>query len=302
MSVQDLQIELPDAVPASLTLNAGLRLASDGSADTLLVLLPGGGASREYFELGEHDGFDFGFASRMAAHGFASLMIDHPGTGDNQLPGDFPFFSPRQSADILAAAIPQFIAESGIAPKRIIGIAHSMGGMVQTILQARHHLYERIVLLGSSARGLEWGLSEEEKAYIDGPDALEKDLEQLVLKRFGAFFTPGMGGPSGKSIMFGGSSEALTQRLRDVGTLLYAAGATTSMARGSFAAEAGAIDVPIFFAFGDHDIGASPEEVPQDFTSAPSIETMVLENTGHNSFAFPTIAPLCDRLAGWING
>jgi pimeloyl-ACP methyl ester carboxylesterase len=127
-------------------------------------------------------------------------------------------------------------------------------------------------------------------------------LEQLVLKRFGAFFTPGMGGPSGKSIMFGGSSEALTQRLRDVGTLLYSAGATTSMARGSFAAEVAAIDVPIFFAFGDHDIGAPPEEVPQDFTSAPSIETMVLENTGHNSFAFPTIASLCDRLAVWING
>ena len=34
------------------------------------------------------------------------------------------------------------------------------------------------------------------------------------------------------------------------------------------------------------------------------LETLVvvLEETGHNSFAFPTIATLCDRLDKWISG
>ena len=300
MTTRALSIDLPAAVPAPLTLKAALRLPDSGDASTLLVCLPGGGASRGYFELGEHEGFDYGFASRMAARGLACLMIDHPGTGDNALAPNYPFFTPRQSADMLASAIPNLVAEAGLDPDRLVGVAHSMGGMVLTLLQARHRLFERMALLGSSARGLDWGLSEEEKDYIDQPEALERDLEQLVLKRYGSLFPAGMGGPSGKSITFGGSSDELTRRLRTIGTALYAAGATTSMTRGGFAKEAAAIDVPLFFAFGDHDIGAPPEEVPQDYASAPDIEMMVLEQTGHNSFAFPTIAQLCDRLAEWI--
>ena len=109
-----------------------------------------------------------------------------------------------------------------------------------------------------------------------------------------------MGGPSGKSIIFGGSSEELTARLRDVSTNLFGAGATTSMTRGAFAAEAAAIDVPILFAFGDHDIGAPPEEVPQDYPNAASVETVLLPETGHNHFAFPSIAQLTDAMTKWI--
>lgn len=296
------KVDLLDAVPAPLTVRAGLRFPEDWDGETLLVCLPGGGASRGYFDLGEHDGFDFGFASSMVAKGYASLLIDHPGTGENALPEDYPFFPPRQSADMLAAAIPLLLEEAQIAPKRLIGVAHSMGGMVLTMMQARHHLFERLALFGSSARGLDWGLTDEEKTFIDRPEALEANLEELVIKRYGALFPAGLGGPSGKSIMFGGSSEELTERLRDVATPLYGAGATTSMTRGAFAQEAASIDVPLFFAFGDHDIGAPPEEVPQDYPNAPGIEMLVLEETGHNSFAFPTIATLCDRLDDWISG
>lgn len=302
MSEIALSVELPDAVPAPLTLRAGLRIPEGWDGETLLVCVPGGGASRGYFDLGEHDGFDFGFASRMAAKGYASLLIDHPGTGENALPEDYPFFTPRQAADMLAAAIPQWLEQAEIAPKRLIGVAHSMGGMVLTVMQARHRQFERLALFGSSARGLDWGLTDEEKTYIDRPGALEANLEELVMKRYGALFPAGLGGPSGKSIMFGGSSEELTKRLRDIATPLYAAGATTSMTRGAFAEEAASIDVPMFFAFGDHDIGAPPEEVPQDYPKAPSVEMLVLEETGHNSFAFPTIATLCDRLDEWISG
>ena len=113
-------------------------------------------------------------------------------------------------------------------------------------------------------------------------------------------FTPSMGGPSGNSITFGGVSEKLNERLREIGTDLYAAGGMMGMIRGSMTTEVNAITCPIFFAFGDHDIGIPPEDAPKDFTNAESTELIVLENTGHNSFAFPTIEKMCEQLNDWV--
>ena len=74
-----------------------------------------------------------------------------------------------------------------------------------------------------------------------------------------------------------------------------------SMVRGSFRTEVEAIDVPIFFAFGDHDIGIPPEDAPKDYINAPSTELIILENTGHNHFAFSSIKMLCTELDAWAS-
>ena len=73
------------------------------------------------------------------------------------------------------------------------------------------------------------------------------------------------------------------------------------MTRGSFKTEVEAIDVPLFFAFGDHDIGIPPEDAPKDFINAPSAELVVLESTGHNHFAFSSIKTLYDKLDYWVS-
>jgi len=74
-----------------------------------------------------------------------------------------------------------------------------------------------------------------------------------------------------------------------------------SMTRGSFRKEVNAIDVPMFFAFGDHDIGIPPEDAPKDYINTPSTELVVLENTGHNSFAFSSVATVCSKLDYWAS-
>lgn len=72
------------------------------------------------------------------------------------------------------------------------------------------------------------------------------------------------------------------------------------MTRGSFMPEVEAIKIPMFFAFGDHDIGIPPQDAPKDFINAASTELIVLDNTGHNSFAFSSIAVLCKALDDWL--
>jgi len=257
-----------------------------------LFCLPGGGASAEFFDLA--DGFSF--AKKMSSKGYDIITMDHPGTATNPLPSDHHFLKPREAADYIAEALNRLDIKDDI-----IGIGHSMGGLVTTLIQAQHRPFKAIGLLGSSAGGLEWGLSEEEKAYIDKPEDFARDLKKLTLAKFGRAFTEIPSGPSGKSITFGGETPELTQRLREVSCELYAAGGMMSMTRGSFRKEVEAIDVPIFFAFGDHDIGIPPEDAPKDYINTPSTELIVLENTGHNHFAFSSIETLCGRLDHWAS-
>ena len=99
--------------------------------------------------------------------------------------------------------------------------------------------------------------------------------------------------------MFAGESASATALLATVTTPLYAAGGLTSMVRGSFRREVESIDTPMFFAFGDRDLGIPPEEAPKDFKNAPSTKLIVLNDTGHNSFAFASIATLCSELNRW---
>ena len=257
-----------------------------------LVCLPGGGASAEVFDLAP----GFSFVERMTSMGYAVITIDHPGTATNPLPADHPFLTPRQSADYIGKALKGWVGE-----ETIIGVGHSMGGMTTTLIQAAHKPFKAIGLFGSSAGGLDWGLSEEEKTYIEKPEKFSKDIKHLTLVKFGQNFTNIPSGPSGKSITFGGETPELTQRLRDVSCELYAAGGMMSMVRGSFRKEVEAIDVPLFFAFGDHDIGIPPEDAPKDYTNAPSAEIHILEMTGHNHFAFSSIETLCGEFDRWAS-
>ena len=260
--------------------------------NTALFCLPGGGASADFFDLTK----GFSFAKNMSARGYTLITLDHPGTATNPLPDDHSFLSPREAADFIAA-----ISEQLNISEDIIGIGHSMGGMTTTLIQAKHRPFKAIGLFGSSAGGLEWGLSEEERAYIDKPKDFARDLEKLTLTKFGRAFTKIPSGPSGKSITFGGETPELTQRLREISCELYAAGGMMSMTRGSFRKEVEAIDVPIFFAFGDHDIGIPPADAPKDYINAPSTELVILENTGHNHFAFKSIEILCEKLDHWAS-
>jgi len=266
--------------------------AEGQSREPLLFCLPGGGSGKGFFDLTANHSF----AKLMNGLGYDVLTMDHPGTGTNPLTESRAFLTPRSAADMINWALERFACD-----RPVIGIGHSMGGMTITLMQGRHKPFKAIALLGSSAGGLDWGLTPEEQEYKYREADIERDLETLTLNKFSAQFPghPG-GGPSGKSIVFGGETEALTKALQNNTCELFAAGGMMSMIRGSFKTEVEAIDIPMFFAFGDHDIGIPPKDVPADYINAPSTKLIILENTGHNHMAFSSIRHLVDELAGWI--
>lgn len=286
-------------MPHRLTLTAeGIELTASlfkpqaNDNNVTLFCLPGGGLTKDYFDLDEH----YSFAARMTALGYSVITMDLPGIASNAFPGDYPYFTPRQAAGYLSKAL-----RSWTKDKIIIGVGHSMGGMMAMLMQGHHSPFKALALFGSSAGGLDWGLSEDEKKYINDEESLKRDLKTLSLAKFGASFTRSSGGPSGESIVFGGETVELTSRLRDISCEMHAASAMMSMVRGSFRTEVEAINVPLFFAFGDHDIGIPVQDVPKDFVNAPSTELIILENTGHNHFAFKSIQALCEKLDYWAS-
>ena len=274
-----------------INLSANFYKALGDKKPFTLFCLPGGGSSAEFFDL--HP--DYSFVKRMNSLGYNVITMDHPGTASNQLPFNQPFLKPRIAAEYIALALSEW--NKG----KLIGVGHSMGGMTTTLIQAKSKAFKAIALLGSNAGGLDWGLNDHEKTYIDKPDRFSEDIENLVYAKFGCEFTKIPSGPSGNSITFGGQTEILTARLREISCELYAAGGLMSMIKGSFSEEVKAIDASIFFACGDHDIGIPPAEIEKYYSNASSTKLIILKNTGHNHFAFDSINFLCESLDYWAS-
>ena len=291
-------ITAPDG--AALRLNAAMYApaATATRRRAAFFCLPGGGLTRAYFDLGATSRADYSFARAMTARGHYVVAMDHLGIGDNQAPEDLAPFTPRTAAACIAAAFDVFRRTPQLHDSFFVGLGHSMGGFMTALIQGGHAPFDAVTLLGAHAAGLDWGLDDNEKAYKDRPDALEEALLELTLKKFGSYFVQ-QPGPSAQSEIFGGEDADATALLKEAGAPLYATGGLMSMIRGAIKPEAESIRVPIFFAFGDRDLGGPPQKAPADFVGAPDIRLIVLPNTGHNSFGFSSIDLLCERLSAW---
>lgn len=288
-----------ETTPHHFDLPGGGRVALDLHSPTqppraLLFCLAGGGANRRYFDLGDAGDRDFSFAARMTAAGFAVAAADVPGVGDSVVPPGAGFLTPRAAAAALHAALAQL--QPGVP---VIGVGHSMGGMLIILQQGGFADFAGVALLGSNAGGLDWALTDAERAYTGDEAAVERDLEALTRARFGDPFAAMRLTTAGAGTIFAGESPEATARLRTARDRLFNAGGMMSMIPGSFATEASAVAVPMFLAAGDNDIGLPPRLALRDFPNAPDATLLVLPGTGHNHFGFSTMAQLCARLGHW---
>ena len=188
---------------------------------------------------------------------------------------------------------------------RTVACGHSMGGMMSILTNSQlkgHHpeaAHEALLMIGSSAGGLEWGMTDAERPYVGQPEALEDNLQSIVMERYGAEFPVYPSGPRFGSKSFGGETEASNQLLHTVICELFAAGGTTSMVPGGFMAEVNQVTEPMMMVFGEHDLGV-PEEAVKDFDRAKSMRVHIMEGASHNSFAFKSIIPMCAAVDDWV--
>jgi pimeloyl-ACP methyl ester carboxylesterase len=276
------------------------------------VCLPGGSINRRYYDLGEESAPSFSFARQMAKRGALVIAVDHLGVGASSRPQDGYLLTPdvivAANAHAVAAAV-ELLKSGTVTPElpplptlATIGVGHSMGGLLTAMQQAAFPLHRAMVLLGFSNAGLIQHLPKTAHDLIGAPQAIPGRIAGLARELYGTAYVE-MRPSSGRNedMFYGGKADRdgveLLKTARDT---LIAMPGLQSMIPGSIDPQMKAIDVPVFLGLGDHDIAGPPHAIPASFPASRDVTLLVLPETGHCHFIFPSRAQLFRRLADWV--
>jgi alpha-beta hydrolase superfamily lysophospholipase len=123
----------------------------------LLVCLAGGTYDKHYWhlEVPGHDGYSF--AEHLAARGWVVVAVDHLGVGESSDPPSGSLGLERlrdgdvEVAEQLRTAFADGTLAEGLPPLPhlpVIGVGHSMGACLTTMVQAASSVYDGVALLG----------------------------------------------------------------------------------------------------------------------------------------------------------
>jgi alpha-beta hydrolase superfamily lysophospholipase len=260
----------------------------------LIVGLPGGGYSRNYY----HPQFDappgYSFAEHFASRGRFVLALDHLGTGASSRPEPESGLSRPMIAE--ANHLLTQHALEGLADGRwfgtplkgdiaVTGVGHSMGGMMVITQQGRFATFDRIVVAGWTNYELR----------IPGIDASR--ISEQVLPS-GYTLTPRA---MMRSFFYSADvPEALIVADEAVGTVASATMSRDATRAGSVRAEAEAISCPIFLFYGDNEVTDMPAREVGFFPAAGDITLFVLSDMAHIHNFERRRAEWWERLDRWI--
>ncbi|MFN8026746.1 MAG: alpha/beta fold hydrolase [Acidimicrobiia bacterium] len=287
------------SLPARAGRLGGFVRTPAGPPRAVLACLAGGTCTTAYFDLRVPGLPGYSMAEHLTGLGFAVLAFDHLGLGASAVVDDLYSVTPTVAAAAQADAIRAALDRFPDAPA--IGVGHSMGGMLLTVLQHDHALFDGIAVLGHGGDGLPEVLSDDEAALrVDRPyPEIERDIEALARVRFapdspvprkrptkGPFLLPDVPEPVREAFVAQQVSNLFTCGL-------------TSMIPGATDSHKAGIDVPVFVAFGDHDLTDDHEGAREKYTATRDAELFVLADSGHCHNQANTRVQLWDRLAGW---
>ena len=292
----------------SLYASAGI---DPGAPPVVVFALAGGRVTTRYFDL-EVDGDDsYSMARHLAARGLVVITLDHLGIGGSTPLDDLCVITPEVAAATHADAVGAMIAQlrggtlvaelPAFEPAAVIGLGHSMGGMVIVVEQAKHGLFDAIVVLGHSGDGTWEALTDDERLLMQVPvERRERAMVDLARVRAGglppetarraapgSFFLPDVPRPV-KAAFAAERTE-----------LLYSC-ALSTMIPGHTDAEKAAVTVPVFLAFGDHDLTDDYDGNAARYASCPDLTLCILEGSAHCHNQATTRAVLWDRVVEWI--
>jgi pimeloyl-ACP methyl ester carboxylesterase len=285
----------------------------------LLVLMPGGGYSRRYFDLALPGHSQAGHHTQR---GTVVVAIDHLGAGDSSLPPPevttLPTVAAADHAAVVtvAARLRAGTLAPGIPPVDlgcVVGAGHSIGGHVLTAMQAGHRAFDGVAILGSGlaqmtipvrhqapraasvngaaaeqARpGTEWEVPEIDWAWAfhwqDTP--VPPELAALIAADIAA------GLPT---------RQEPSQATSEWATASYPGFAAESVLPGAVADEAARIDVPVLLAMGERDVCRPLAEEVAALKSASDIGVLVAPRMAHMHNFAATRALLWERLDEFV--
>jgi pimeloyl-ACP methyl ester carboxylesterase len=287
---------------------ANLRLARPAK---LLVCLPGGGMNRRYFDIGQDDPGGYSFARYMAAEGYLVACVDHLGIGESTRPADGFVLTPKLLAATDNDATRQLasgLRNGSLVPDlpslpdlRTIGVGHSMGAMLTVLQQAEEPTHAGLVLLGFSNRGLADHLPTQVRALIDAPEIISNRIADIARQLHAAPYGELVRSPESRAMFHGAKADRVAvDALKPARDKLLVVAGLQSIIPGGLTPQLKTIGTPVFLAVGDHDIAGPPHAIPASFPASRDISLLILKDTGHAHFIFPSRHMLFRKVADWI--
>ena len=277
----------------------------------VVYCLAGGGCSTGYFDLHVHGDDTYSMTDHFVARGAVVVAIDHIGIGRSDPVDDLYAITPTLLARCHDLALRHVLSWLGIrnltagasvgGRRLVVGLGHSMGGLVATIQQGRHRSFDALVLLGHSGAGLPDVLTNEELT-VAGPDlpSIENEIIRLARARFDPGSTVERKKPSIGSFFADDVPIEVRQAFADQAAPLLPTCGLTSMIPGSAHAERAAVAVPTFVGFGDHDLIADYIDALAPYRGVRDAALYVLDGSGHCHNQSTGRRLLWDRILAWI--
>jgi pimeloyl-ACP methyl ester carboxylesterase len=292
--------------------------ASAERETTLLLCSHGGTLTKHYWHLDGHPGYSF--AEHMAGLGFTVVAFDQLGVGESSLPADLEgltslavAIASHELADQVTAGLTDGSLVPGLAPVRPrarIGIGHSFGGWMTIRQQGRHASFDAVAILGTTLLELQFSreLAERREQLRPVVEPLSAGVapevaEQRVYRA--------LGGRPASTVSY--TPEVLRIfHADDVPSAIIEADAAlagqrrgaiscATMVPGAFAADAAAIDVPVFLGFGERDVSPDPRAEVAEYRSSPDTTLQMLAGSAHcHNYASSRVRQW-DRLATWAS-
>jgi Alpha/beta hydrolase family len=136
------------ALPIPSTMHGTLCLPSDGTASTVMVLVPGATYNHTYWDF-PYDPQVYNFRKAMNAAGYATFVVDTLGTGDSSHPLSLLLTATAQAIavhDVITALRSGQI--DGIAFPNVILGGHSLGSAISVIEAGTYHDENAVLLTG----------------------------------------------------------------------------------------------------------------------------------------------------------
>jgi Alpha/beta hydrolase family len=291
-----MRLDVSDVVGEQASLAATYYPSRSGGADTaLLVCLPGGTYSREYWDLHIPGHPGYSFADFATENGQAVLTIDPLGTGESSKPaGDFDFADIAAALAHAVAVLPDAIGDH--APP--VAVSHSLGSYLAITQQALFSSYAALAVLGCTNQHV--APLNLDAAFI-ARAATPQGRAALAQEILSALPEPYFDGP--REPMQGWF------HLDDVPAEVAEADAAvsvvprifgTAMIPGVVAEHAARIDVPVLIGYGAVDVSPDPRAEGNRYSSCPDITTVILADSAHCHNLASSRHRLWRRLLDWV--
>ncbi|HEX3288999.1 MAG TPA: alpha/beta hydrolase [Mycobacterium sp.] len=311
------------AVEGDLSIAATVFLPpSDALGDDVAVLyaVPGGGYSRGYYDMHFDGHTGYSQADHHVSHGLVFVAIDHLGVGAST-----PEVADRVRVEDIAAAnhaavraLSDMIENGAVAPgyppvkiARRIGIGQSMGGAVTIIMEAAHRTYDAIAILGYSGIHTVLPFSDEtdtaavagriDESRDDDPSVQSVARTATTIPEFlYPFFWSDV--PAGIVEEDTRGGYPLRETAPAFGSATLPSCAVAMLSPGYVAAEAAAVNCPVFIGLGERDTAPEPHREPSAYERSTDVTLFICNQMAHMHNFASTRRKLWDRLIGWCRG